>query len=114
MILHRTYQVFGVKDNQVIHIDSVQRGLSCNCVCPYCHADLVAKKGEKRVDHFAHVKDSDECGYGNETALHIISKEILMSAQYIMLPALNVFAVVIDEYNREHGAYRILNPYRLS
>lgn len=113
MIKHRTYQVFGIKDNQVVHIDSVQRGLSCNCICPYCHADLIAKKGEKRVDHFAHVKDSDECGYGNETALHIISKEILMAAQYIMLPALHVSASFTDEYNRKHSASRTLDPYRL-
>jgi hypothetical protein len=42
-------------------------------ICPECNKDLIIKKGEKRIHHFAHYKDNKPCNYynnPNETQIH--------------------------------------------
>ena len=34
--------------NQLVHIDSVPNGSSCNCFCPNCKAALIAKNGKDK------------------------------------------------------------------
>lgn len=34
---------FGLRDNVILHISVVQRGLACGCLCPGCGDRLVAK-----------------------------------------------------------------------
>ena len=58
----------------------------CHCVCVACHQPLVAKKGAKRIHHFAHAVDGN-CVGANESILHQLSKEILSELEYIALPA---------------------------
>lgn len=58
-------------------------------LCPSCGEPLVAKKGAKRMHHFAHYSDHS-CEYGYETSLHIAAKEILSKANRIMLPAVYI------------------------
>lgn len=73
--------------NKLVHIDNVPNGLDCNCYCPYCHAQLVAKnKGKKKISHFAHYH-AEDCGKAYETALHLLAKEILCERKVLMLPA---------------------------
>lgn len=36
------------------NIDSVPRGLACNCYCPYCHEKLMARHGNIKEHGFAH------------------------------------------------------------
>ena len=43
-----------LKDNKIVTIDEVERGLECGCVCIHCHARLKARKGDEREHHFAH------------------------------------------------------------
>ncbi len=38
-------------------IDTVERGLECNCTCPECEGKLIARHGEIVAWHFAHVHD---------------------------------------------------------
>lgn len=116
MSYHRSYQVFGIKAEQVVHVRDVDRGLACDCTCPHCKSPLVAKKGNKNIHHFAHSAydiEIEECGYGNQTALHLIAKEILLQERYIMLPELHVYAVATDVNGREHKASEARKPYRL-
>jgi len=82
---------FGLREGELVHISEVERGLSCDCVCPSpsCGSKLIARKGKVRSPHFAHWK-SDECAHGLETALHMKGKEILKKYKYINLPPVNV------------------------
>ncbi|MBO9471664.1 hypothetical protein J7355_16360 [Endozoicomonas sp. G2_2] len=36
------------------HVEEVSRGLACGCRCTDCKRPLIARKGEVRVEHFAH------------------------------------------------------------
>ncbi len=57
---------YGLKDRELVH---VKGGLACGCRCPACDAELLAKKGAKRGDHYSHRPGSD-CGAAEETALY--------------------------------------------
>lgn len=76
---------FGLKDGELLHVADVERGLSCECVCPSCGHHLVARKGNKMTPHFAHYKGA-ECAAAIESALHLAAKKVLLKEQYIVLP----------------------------
>ncbi len=77
--------IYALKNDELVHISEVERGLKCGCICPACKMALNAKKGEKNAHHFAH-KSSQECKYGYETSLHMAAKEILSKAGKMILP----------------------------
>jgi hypothetical protein len=83
---------YGLKESKLCHIDEVENGLKCNCVCPNCKEKLVAKQGEINEHHFAH--DSKECDItiAQETALHIMAKEILAEYKIIKLPKFELYS----------------------
>lgn len=90
---------YGLRDGQLVTIDEVDRGLSCNCVCPTCNNKLIARKGDIKEHHFAHYK-SEDCDKGIETATHIISKEFIKEAESIATPAIyfpRTKAIIFDE-----------------
>jgi hypothetical protein len=72
---------------RMVHIGSVERGLSCNCRCPKCNESLVAKLGHEggRQAHFAHKKDSD-CHGSYMTALHKLAEQIIEEEKAVMAP----------------------------
>lgn len=76
---------YGLLDNKLVHINDVERGLGCNCVCPNCKAQLVARKGNVRAKHFAHYRLAD-CNRGTETALHLMAKEIVAKSCKVFVP----------------------------
>ena len=76
---------YGLKDNELVSIDEVESGLSCNCICPACEKQLIARKGEIKIHHFAHYKSSD-CLGGLETALHKLCKEIIAESKTFTTP----------------------------
>ena len=45
-------------EGKMVHVDTVPRGLQCNCVCPYCHERLMARHGDVREHGFAHHSDN--------------------------------------------------------
>ena len=73
---------------KMVHIGSVERGLSCNCRCPKCNELLVAKLGHEggRQSHFAHQKGSD-CHGSYMTALHKLAEQIIEEKKAVMAPA---------------------------
>lgn len=75
----------GIRDNTLVFIEEVDRGLECNCYCPYCGGRLVAKKGDIKRHHFAHYQ-VENCGKGLETALHLYAKEVLKTYKKVFLP----------------------------
>lgn len=67
---------YAIKDNDIVHISEVERGIACRCICPACKEKLIAKKGNQKMHHFAH-QSGTECEFGYITSLHYASKEIL-------------------------------------
>ncbi len=65
---------FALKEGRVVHVDAVDRGRACRCICPACEGPLVARKGNIRVHHFAH--DADTACDG-ESALHATARLLL-------------------------------------
>lgn len=82
---------FGSREGLYVHISQVDRGLRCNCRCPGCNAQLVAKKGADTAHHFAHRSKSD-CAYRPETALHDYSKRLISRQPSFQTPTLRVVA----------------------
>jgi len=80
---HKTAYAF--KNNQLVHISVVARGLACDCVCVACGRRLIARKGPERIDHFAHAVDT-ECSGAAETALHLLAKELFKELTSVVLP----------------------------
>lgn len=88
-MIQRNQLIYAIKDGVATSIENVESGLKCGCICPSCGEPLVAKKGAKRMHHFAHYSGHN-CEYGYETSLHIAAKEILSKANRIMLPAVYI------------------------
>lgn len=57
-------------ESRLIHIDDAIKGKEYRC--PNCGRKMIPKQGEKRVWHFAHEKNTENCSY--ETYLHKIAK----------------------------------------
>lgn len=76
---------YGLKDGELVHINSVSNGLTCNCNCPSCGGPLVANKGNKKQHHFKHYKVAD-CNHGAESALHLMAKNIVANTKIVYIP----------------------------
>ena len=79
------YLKYGLLNGELIHINEVSSGLECNCICPFCNSQLIARKGQKKTYHFAHYRLAD-CNHGTETALHIMAKSIAAQTKKLWVP----------------------------
>ena len=78
-------QTFALNNEGIItSIRDVQRGLSCNCTCPSCNTNLIAKQGKKREWHFAH-RGNHNCINGAESSLHLAAKQVVASSPKILI-----------------------------
>ena len=73
------------QDGRLVHVDDVPSGLACDCTCPECGAQLIARKGEKRQNHFAHANGAD-CAGARMTALHMLAQQIIQDERKIRTP----------------------------
>ena len=90
----------GTKDD-LRHIDSVPKGLVCDCVCPHCQHNLIARNGgTKKTHHFAHASGAD-CGGARMTALHILAQKILERDKVVMLPVYETEYIKHDAQQKE-------------
>ena len=90
----------GTKDD-LRHIDSVPKGLVCDCVCPHCQHNLIARNGgTKKTHHFAHASGAD-CGGARMTALHILAQKILERDKVVMLPIYETEYIKHDAQQKE-------------
>lgn len=81
--------VFGAEPGgRLVHVSQVPDGAYA-LVCPDCASPLIARRGEQRVWHFAHIAAA-ECRRAGETALHRMAKEIISESMSILLPAFEV------------------------
>ena len=65
------------QDGVMVHVGEVARGIACNCRCDECSRPLIARKGQKLADHFAH-RIFSSCL--PERAFHRAAKQILADA----------------------------------
>ena len=71
---------YGVQNGKIINIMDLpveSKGLQCDCVCPGCGGRLVARKGAKKKHHFAHYNEPCNLVSAQQTALHMLAKEII-------------------------------------
>ena len=76
-----------LKNGAVVAIErakSHEKGL----VCPGCYQEVVVRRGEKRIPHFAH-KAGTTCTTGYQTALHMLAKEIIANEKRFRIPDLS-------------------------
>lgn len=81
----KRYITYAYQNHLPVSIDEVDSGLACNCVCPFCKTKLIAKKGNIRIHHFAHV-DASECERAYEASLQLMIRDILAKEKRLMLP----------------------------
>lgn len=71
---------------ELLHISEVLNGKNCNCICPTCEEDLIAKNnGKLNIHHFAH-KHNTNCS-SLETYLHFLTKLVFNEIKYLHVPA---------------------------
>lgn len=85
---------YGLRDGKIIIIDEIsesEKGLKCQCKCPGCGMELQAKLGGgKRQRHFAHNNTTCDIVVAQQSALHMLAKEIIEQEGSILLPPLEV------------------------
>jgi hypothetical protein len=89
----------------MVAVESVPRGLACNCRCPQCGLRLIARQGEIVSWHFAHEAEETNCAGAFETMTHRLAKQIIADAGRIALPPLigyfEATAIRVVEKERE-------------
>ena len=85
--------IFGIKKDtgvtiSIADIPESENGAKCNCKCPYCHADFIARKlGKKNAPHFAHSGEGCDIEKANMNGLFMLIRDYLMSCGEICYPS---------------------------
>lgn len=88
---------WAIQNGKLVHISEVKTGLKCECICPSCHSQLIAKNnGPKKAPHFAHY-NGQHCEYAAQTAIHLAAKEVFDEAKFVHLP--NPYATLKQRSN---------------
>ena len=99
---------FAVRNGIVILIEDLsvnERGLACQCQCPACNGEFVARMGDIKAHHFAHSKDACDEVLAYTSGLYKLIKQILDNNPFYV-PALAVSydfprGCMLDESNIE-------------
>lgn len=87
---------FGLREGQLVGPLEVVNGLKCGCVCPGCSSQLIAKHPKsQRRPHFAH-HNTEACSTGQETALHLAAKRVLIETREIFVPPISASITLFD------------------
>lgn len=76
-------------NGRMVHVDSVPRGLKCNCFCPYCHEPLVARHGEIKEHGFAHHSEERQSRLEicYQVTLYKLAEQIIQEQKRIIAPS---------------------------
>lgn len=100
---------YGIFQGRLISIEDVpieNKGLRCGCVCPGCGGMLIANlKDDKRRKHFSHHKAECNITYAQQTALHMIAKDILAQEKVFMFPG---YSITLDDFPKYKASWRRL------
>lgn len=79
--------IFGLDEfNRLVHIEEVERGLACKCRCVICQEPLMARQGDIREHHFAHISSMEACQSDHESLLHRFAKRCIVEANGLVVP----------------------------
>ncbi len=85
---------YGLRNGDLIDISEItkeQKGLKCNCTCPGCGRKLQARLGNgKKQPHFAHNGEACNLVAAQQSALHILAKDIIKEEMKVCFPSLKV------------------------
>ena len=98
---------YGLRDDRIISILEIkpeERGLKCNCTCPGCGLPLVARLGKKKQWHFAHQGEACDIAAAQQTALHMLAKEIIEDSKKLLFPGIFIEK---DDYTDDIEDYRV-------
>lgn len=70
---------------RMVRAIEVARGRACNCVCVSCGAELIARQGSIRTEHFSHFRVT-HCGNALESAVHQMAKQLVCDQGRVFLP----------------------------
>lgn len=92
----------GLRGQQLLHVGKVANGLVCDCVCPGCGAQLVARNnGKLKGALFTHHQVLG-CANGLQTALHLMAKEIFLQHRtFNSLGAVGIIGFHADDFVAE-------------
>ena len=85
--------IYGIKKDtgetlSITDLSDSENGAKCNCECPYCHTDFIARKlGKKNAPHFAHSGEGCDIEKANMNGLFMLIRDYLMSGGEICYPA---------------------------
>lgn len=89
--IHQRMVVYALnQDEELVHVDSVNRGKLCKCRCLSCGEALVARQGELKSHSFAH-ESGTECLYAMETMFLWLAKELISTRGFFVTPELKVY-----------------------
>jgi len=92
--LEQTMQIpFARQRSSGRYVDAteVPRGKACDCECPSCNLPLMARQGEQRDWHFAHVTtesdtDSTVCKYSVFVSIRFMAHQLLREMDTLRIP----------------------------
>lgn len=100
------------KDTQIyVDVHDVERGLSCNCICPSCDTPLIAKQGQNKAWHFAHAtrctsnQTQQDCEYSFYVSVTHMAKQLFSELDHVKL-LLPEYRYAI-EYNQPNQFYSL-------
>ena len=84
-------------DGELHHIEDVERGEACGCVCPdpSCGQTLIARKGPKRAHHFAHKRGT--CEWAVEYVISAVAERVVREAGAMVFPKLTFRNALADD-----------------
>lgn len=102
---------YGLRRGTLVHVDEVDSGKVCECVCVKCKRALIARKGPKLRAHFQHAAAEIACNPTPESLVHYYAKEQIAKRHILRLPGFLVESVFKSEDGIVHSAYRRFHPY---
>lgn len=101
---------FAMNDcGMAVSIEHADRGAACACFCPCCEEPVVAKQGDVKVWHFSHQSGAD-CDGAGESALHLATKQLLLTKRELVFPSITVTREVINQTSRTVHSGRATDP----
>lgn len=79
-------------DDEIVDVADVSSGLACGCVCPSCSTALIARKGNIKAWHFAHVGRAEDgstqtrCDFSWDVSVRLMARQLLRFDSRMSIP----------------------------